>query len=114
MAGEVDVTSELIRYNGRNSMRLMACCRQVEMRESVLPVGIFVSERGNDLSEPKLLTIDRAAILAEMNERTFRRRIAAGELPTLTDPRDRRRKLVRLDDLRKYLGEVEVQMEHAS
>ncbi len=58
------------------------------------------------MSEPNFVHIDRAAILAEMNERTFRRRIAAGELPTLTDPRDRRRKLVRVDDLRKYFGEV--------
>ncbi len=61
------------------------------------------------MTEPNLVSIDRAAIMAGMNERTFRRRIAAGELPTLTDCRDRRRKLVRLDDLRKYLGEVPMQ-----
>ena len=58
------------------------------------------------MTEPNLVSIDRAASMAAMNERTFRRRVAAGEIATLTDPRDRRRKLVRLDDLRKYLGEV--------
>ena len=61
------------------------------------------------MTEPKLVSIDRAATLAGMNQRTFRRRVASGELVTLTDPRDRRRKLVRLDDLRKYLGEVPMQ-----
>ncbi len=61
------------------------------------------------MAEPNLVSIDQAATLAGMNERTLRRRIAAGELPTMIDVRDKRRKLIRLDDLRKYLGEVPMQ-----
>jgi sugar lactone lactonase YvrE len=68
--------------------------------------------KGDGMSEPQLLTIDRAAVMAGMNERTFRRRIAAGEMPTLISPIDRRRKLIRLDDLRRYMGEVPIK--HAS
>ncbi len=58
------------------------------------------------MKERELVTIVQAAELAEMKSRTFRRRIASGELATLSDPRDRRRKLVRLDDLRQYMGEL--------
>lgn len=64
------------------------------------------------MSEPQLLTIDRAAIVAGMHQRTLRRRIAAGELVTLKDPRDRRKKLIRLADLQKYLGDLP--MQHAA
>ncbi len=62
--------------------------------------------------KPQLVPIGHAAHLSGMSQRTLRRRIAAGEVATLTDPRDRRRKLVRMDDLRRYLGEVP--MAHAS
>lgn len=58
------------------------------------------------MKEHKIVTIVEAAELAEMRERTFRRRVASGEVVTLTDPRDKRRKLVRLDDLRHFLGDV--------
>lgn len=52
----------------------------------------------------KLLTIDGAAQRAGMSRRTITRRIHAGELPTRVDPRDRRRKLVHVSDLRKLVG----------
>ena len=54
----------------------------------------------------KLLTLDRAAEVSGITVRTIRRRLAAGELPAVVDPRDRRRKLVRTTDLKRYLGEV--------
>ena len=54
----------------------------------------------------KLVTLDRASDLTGVTVRTLRRRLAAGELPAVIDPRDRRRKLIRTTDLRKYLGEV--------
>lgn len=52
----------------------------------------------------RVLTIDRAATVAEMSARTLRKRIAEGAIPALVDPRDRRRKLIRTADLKKYLG----------
>lgn len=61
---------------------------------------------GDGMHEPHLLPIARAARMAGMTPRTLRRRIAAGDVAAMTDPRDRRRKLIRLDDLRHYLGEV--------
>ena len=79
------------------------------MREKRVFLSALFLPGGFAMAEPKLVSIDRAATLAGMNERTFRRRVAAGEVVTLTDPRDRRRKLVRLDDLRNYLGEVDLQ-----
>lgn len=54
----------------------------------------------------KLLTLDRAADVSGITERTLRRRIAHGELPAIVSPHDRRRKLIRATDLRKLLGEV--------
>ena len=54
----------------------------------------------------QLLTIDRAAAVSGITERTIRRRIAQGELPALISPIDKRRKLIRVSDLRRYLGEV--------
>jgi hypothetical protein len=58
------------------------------------------------MNECQLVTIVEATELAGMRERTFRRRVASGEVATVSDPRDRRRKLVRLDDLRQYMGEL--------
>jgi len=61
------------------------------------------------MNEPNLVGIDQAATLAQINPRTFRRRIAAGEIPTIRSFRDRRVKLIRLDDLKRFMGEKEVQ-----
>jgi hypothetical protein len=75
-----------------------------------LPLGCwrFCFNRRLSVNE-KLVTIDRAEAVSGINRRTIRRRIAAGELPAVIDPRDRRRKLIRTTDLRKYLGEVGLQ-----
>jgi len=54
------------------------------------------------------VTIAQAAELAGMRERTLRRRIVAGQIPTSKDPRDMRRKLILVADLRRYLGTVEL------
>ncbi len=58
------------------------------------------------MNEPKLVKIHEAAVLADMNLRTFRRRVSDSTIPTIRDPRDLRRKLIRVSDLREYCGEV--------
>jgi hypothetical protein len=63
------------------------------------------------MSEPNLVSIDQAATLATMNRRTFRRRLAAGEIPTVRSFRDRRVKLISLTDLRRFMGEEGVPMQ---
>ena len=65
------------------------------------------------MNEPKLLTIDSAAAYAEMTKRTFRRRLSAGEIPTIRSYADRRVKLIRLEDLKRFMGD-EVYMKQAS
>ena len=59
------------------------------------------------MHEPKLLTIEEAAAAAAMNKRTFRRRLSAGEIPTIRSYADRRVKLIHLDDLKRFMGEEE-------
>ena len=54
----------------------------------------------------KLLTIDKAADMSGITVRTIRRRLAAGELSAVIDPRDKRRRLIRTADLKRYLGEL--------
>ena len=53
----------------------------------------------------RVLTLDRAAIALGMPARTIRRRIAEGQIPAYVDPRDRRRKLVRIVDLKNFVGD---------
>ena len=57
----------------------------------------------------KVLLLPQAAEAAGMNLRTLRRRLAQGDIPALVDPRDKRRRLIRVTDLKKYLGEVGMQ-----
>jgi hypothetical protein len=59
------------------------------------------------MSEPNFVSINQAATLAGMNRRTLRRRLAAGELPTIRSFRDHRMKLIRVEDLRRFMGEEE-------
>lgn len=58
------------------------------------------------MTNTKLLRIEDAAKVAAMPDRTIRRRIRAGVLPTVQDPRDNRRKLIRPADLSRMLGET--------
>jgi excisionase family DNA binding protein len=57
----------------------------------------------------KLLRLEEAAAASGITPRTIRRRVANGEIPAVIDPRDRRRKLIRITDLRRYVGEVGLQ-----
>ncbi len=56
----------------------------------------------------KLLTVPEAAEATGMTPRTLRRRIAAGELSAIVDPRDRRRHLLKIVDLKRNIAPVEL------
>ena len=52
----------------------------------------------------KVLLLPQAAKAAGMTPRTLRRRLAQGDIPAYVDPSDKRRKLVRVADLKRYMG----------
>lgn len=58
----------------------------------------------SDLS--RFVRKDEACRRSGLSERNLARRIADGEIPVFTDPRDRRFVLIRIDDLPDLVGVV--------
>ncbi len=58
----------------------------------------------SDLS--RFVRTDEACRRSGLSERNLARRIADGEIPAFRDPRDRRWRLIRIDDLPDLVGVV--------